>query len=75
VDGGKIGVLKERDEIGFCRLLQGHNSRRLEAQVSLQGKSMSPWFASTQEDFANLKVLCDLTHETLEGQLPDEEFS
>ncbi|KAH9971727.1 histone H3, partial [Lactifluus volemus] len=36
VDGSKIGILKEGNEVGFCSLLQGHNSRRLETQVGLK---------------------------------------
>jgi hypothetical protein len=35
VDGSKIGILKQRDEVSFGRLLQSHNGRRLEAQVGL----------------------------------------
>jgi histone H3 len=36
VDGSQVGVLEQRDEIGLGRLLQGTDSRRLEAQVGLE---------------------------------------
>lgn len=35
MDGGQVGVLEERDEVRLGGLLQGHHSRRLEAEVSL----------------------------------------
>ena len=35
VNGGEVGILKEGDKICFCRLLQCHDGRRLEAQVGL----------------------------------------
>jgi histone H3 len=55
VDGGEVGVLEEGDEVGLGSLLEGHDGRRLEAQVGLE-------------------VLGDLTDETLEGELADEEL-
>jgi hypothetical protein len=36
VDGAKVGVLKERDEVRLNRLLKSANSRRLEAEVRLE---------------------------------------
>jgi len=36
VDGGKVGVLEKRDEVGFCSLLKRHDRRRLETQVRLE---------------------------------------
>jgi hypothetical protein len=56
MDGAQVGVLKQTDEVSLAGLLEGHDSRALEAQVSLE-------------------VLCDLTDQTLEGQLADEELS
>merc|ERR1719237_1976513 len=55
VDGAKVGVFEEPDEVGLSRLLEGHDGGTLEPQVSLE-------------------VLGDLPHETLEGQLADEEL-
>ena len=55
MDGTQVGVLKETDQVGLASLLQGHDGRALEAQVSLE-------------------VLGDLTDQTLEGQLPDQQF-
>ena len=31
VDGGEIGVFKERDKIGLCGFLERHDGRRLES--------------------------------------------
>ena len=54
MDGTQVGVLKETDQVCLGGLLQGQDSRRLEAEVRLE-------------------VLCDLTDETLEGCLADEQ--
>ncbi len=56
MDSAKIGILKERHEIGFHRLLESTDSRRLEAEIGLE-------------------VLRNLTDQTLEGELSDEELS
>ena len=55
VDGAEVGVLKQTDEVSLAGLLEGHDGRALEAEVSLE-------------------VLGDLTDETLEGELADEEL-
>ena len=55
VDGAQVGVLKQTDEVSLAGLLESHDSRGLESQVSLE-------------------VLGDLSHQTLEGQLADEEL-
>jgi hypothetical protein len=36
VDGGEVGVLEERDEVRLGGLLEGTDSRRLEAEVGLE---------------------------------------
>jgi len=36
VDGAKIGILKERDEVGFNGFLEGTDGRGLEAKVGLE---------------------------------------
>ena len=36
VDGGQVGVLEERDEVGLGSLLERHDGRRLEAEVGLE---------------------------------------
>jgi histone H3 len=36
VDGSKVGVLEERDEVSLGRLLEGEDGRRLEAEVGLE---------------------------------------
>ena len=56
VDGAKVGVLEQADQVGLGSLLQRQHSGALEAQVGLE-------------------VLGDLTDQTLEGQLADEQLS
>ena len=56
VDGAQVGVLKESDEVSLAGLLESHDGRALEPQVSLE-------------------VLGNLPHQTLEGELADEELS
>ena len=41
MDGSKIGVFKEGDEVRLSSLLQGHDSGRLEAKISLKKNTMS----------------------------------
>jgi histone H3 len=36
MDGAQVGVLEETNQVGLASLLQGHDSRALEAQVSLE---------------------------------------
>ena len=36
VDGAKVGVLKETDEVSLRRLLEGHDGRALKPEVSLE---------------------------------------
>jgi hypothetical protein len=36
VNSGKVGVLKEGDEVSLCRLLESHDGRRLETEVRLE---------------------------------------
>jgi histone H3 len=55
VDGTQVGVLKETNQVSLGSLLQGHDGRALESQISLE-------------------VLGDLTNQTLEWQLADEEL-
>ena len=55
MDSAQVGVLKERDKVGFDGLLKGTDGRGLEAEVGLE-------------------VLGNLTDETLEGKLADQEF-
>ena len=56
VDGAQVGVLEETHKVSLAGLLESHDSRGLEPEVSLE-------------------VLGDLSHQTLEGQLADEELS
>ena len=36
VDGAQVGVLEKTDQVGLASLLQGHDSRALEAQIRLE---------------------------------------
>jgi histone H3 len=36
VDGAKVGVLEERDEVGLDGLLESADGRRLEAEIGLE---------------------------------------
>ncbi len=35
MDRAEVGVFEEADEVGFCRLLKGEHSLRLESNVGL----------------------------------------
>ena len=54
VDGAKVSILEEANEVRLGGLLKGKDCRSLESEVALE-------------------VLGDLTDETLEGELADEE--
>ena len=56
MDGAQVGVLKQTNKVSLTGLLEGHDSRGLESEVSLE-------------------VLGNLSHQTLEWQLADEELS
>ena len=56
MDGAQVGVLEQADKVGLGGLLEGKDSRSLEAEIGLE-------------------ILSDLTDETLEGQLADEQIS
>lgn len=56
MDGAKVGVLEEGDEVSLNRLLESADGRRLEAEIGLE-------------------VLGNLTDQTLEWELADQELS
>ena len=84
VDGSQVGILEERDEVGFSGFLKSHDGGRLEAQVGLQRQSAKKNKTKHMSDIskkgkfrktaANLEVLSNLTNETLEGEFPDEQL-
>jgi hypothetical protein len=41
VNGSQVSVLEQGHKVGLSSLLEGHHSRRLEAQVSLHSKHVS----------------------------------
>lgn len=55
MDGAKVGVFEERDEVGLDGLLKSANGGALETEIALE-------------------VLGNLTDETLEWELADEEL-
>ena len=65
VDGAKVGVLKETDEVSLRGLLEGHDSRGLESEVSLEvlgdlpDKALEGQLAD--EELSGLLVPPDLT--------------
>lgn len=73
VDGGQVRVLEEGDEVRLTGLLQREHSTRLEAQIRLRNAHRQHTI-STPKVTTNLEILRDLTDETLERQLADEEL-
>jgi hypothetical protein len=76
VDGSKVGILKQGDEVSLSSLLKGHNSRRLETKIGLvvyDPAIISP-SAAKEKGERERPTLRDFTDEALEGQLADEEL-
>ena len=46
VDRAQVGVLEEADQVRLRRLLQGHDGRRLEAEVGAELPRTSRWNGS-----------------------------
>jgi len=65
VDGAQVGVLKQTDEVSLAGLLEGHDGRALEAEVSLEvlgdltDKALEGQLAD--EELGGLLVSSDLT--------------
>ena len=59
MDGGKIGVFEEADYVGLGCLLEGQDGGSLEAQIMVE---------------IGVKVLGNLAHKALEGQLADQKL-
>ena len=72
--GGKVGVLEEGDEVRLGGLLERHDGRGLEAEVSLRGSHVSEMCKECGRGCKYLEVLSNFTDKTLEGQLADEEL-
>jgi hypothetical protein len=75
VDGSQVGVLEQGDEVSLSGLLKSHDGGGLETQVGLWSH-MSDHETRDGESIAktDLEVLSNLTNETLERQLADQEF-
>ena len=58
MDGTKVGVFEQSNQISFCSLLQGHNCCALESDFAAQRRG--DYFA----------VSCNFPHQSLKGQLP-----
>ena len=86
MDGSEVGVLEEGDKVRLRGLLEGHDSRRLEAEVGLvvyhstKPNTVSHTPRATHHASHKLDgrrgqlTLGDFTDEALEGQLADEEL-
>merc|ERR1712147_411544 len=74
VDGAKIGVLEEPDEVGLGRLLEGHDGRRLEPEVGLEilgdlpNQTLEGQLAD--EELSGLLVTSDLPEGDCAGPVP-----
>ena len=56
VDGGKVGVLEEGNEVSLSSLLEGEHGRALESELLLE-------------------LVSDLSDQSLEGELSDQQVS
>ena len=71
VDGAQVGVLEQTDEVSLASLLKGHDSRALEAEISLEVLSnftyqTLEWELADQE-FSRFLVSTDLTESDSSG--------
>ena len=75
VDGSQVSVLEQGNEVSLGGLLKSHDGGGLEAQVGLRSCALDhETRCVTPVAETNLEVLGDLTNETLEGQLADQEL-
>ena len=74
MDGAQVGVLEEADKVGLAGLLEGHDGRALEPQVSLEVLSNLPHQALegqlADEELSGLLVPPDLTEGHCAGPVP-----
>ena len=74
VDGAQVGVLKEANKVGLAGLLEGHDGRALEPQVSLEVLGNLPHQALegqlADEELSGLLVPPDLTEGHSAGPVP-----
>jgi len=80
VDSSEVSVLEEGDEVSLSSFLEGHNSRRLEAEIGLVvyypfNQTQSALCQNQKMVTSKRLTLSDFTDETLEGQLADEKLS
>ena len=74
MDGAQVGVLKKTNEVGLASLLKGHDSRALEAEVSLEvlgnltDKALEGQLAD--EELSRLLVSPDLTESNSSWPVP-----
>ena len=65
VDGAKVGVLEETDEVSFRGFLEGHDSRRLESEVVVESTG----------NFSDESLEWKLSEEEVSGLLISSDFS
>ena len=74
MDGAQVGVLKQTDEVSLAGLLEGHDGRALEAEVSLEvlgdltDKTLEGELAD--EKLSGLLVSSDLTESNSSWPVP-----
>ena len=71
MDSSEIGVLEERDKVSLGSLLESHDGRRLEAEISLGILSLQ---TTVKRAGKYLEVLGDFTDEALEGELANQKL-
>ena len=74
MDGSQVGILEQRDEVSLSGLLKGHDGGGLEAQVRLGSRGLDHGVWGNTDRETDLEILSNLTNETLEGQLADQEL-
>jgi hypothetical protein len=73
VDGGQVGVLEERDEVGLSGLLKGSDGGGLYDQLKYRARE-AEMVMTYLESEVGLEVLGDFSDQTLEGELSDEKL-
>ena len=74
VDGSQVGVLEEGDEVSLGGLLERHDGGGLEAEIRLHTSTVSVHNVEHDNSDTDLEVLGNLTNETLEGELANQEL-
>ena len=78
MNGSKICIFEQRNEVSLGSFLQRHHGRRLESEISLHnGESIRIIVESQTKkggEATHFEILRNLANEPLEGKFPNEEF-